>query len=73
MTDASAYRAAIVYSLISTCKAANVDPRIWMEDVLRKIPYYQRDQRNTTGKTKASRFYSWPTRFYSAQLGTNSL
>lgn len=25
--DASAYRAAIVYSLISTCKAADVDPR----------------------------------------------
>ena len=44
--DASAYRAAIVYSLISTCKAADVDPRTWMEDVLRKIPYYQRDQRN---------------------------
>ena len=44
--DASAYRAAIVYSPISTCKAADVDPRTWMEDVLRKIPYYQRDQRD---------------------------
>lgn len=44
--DASAYRAAIVYSLISTCKAADVDPRTWMEDVLRKIPCYQRDQRD---------------------------
>ena len=44
--DASAYRAAIVYSLISTCKAADVAPRTWMEDVLRKIPYYQRDQRD---------------------------
>ena len=44
--DASAYRAAIVYSLISTCKAADVDQRTWMEDVLRKIPYYQRDQRD---------------------------
>ena len=44
--DASAYRAAIVYSLISTCKAADVDHRTWMEDVLRKIPYYQRDQRD---------------------------
>ena len=38
--DASAYRAAIVYSLIATCKSAEVDPRIWMEDVLSKIPYY---------------------------------
>ena len=46
VNDASAYRAAIVYSLISTCKAADVDPRTWMEDVLRKIPYYQRDQRD---------------------------
>lgn len=44
--DASAYRAAIVYSLISTCKAVDVDPRTWMADVLRKIPYYQRDQRD---------------------------
>lgn len=44
--DASAYRAAIVYSLISTCKAVDVDPRTWMEDVLRKIPYYWRDQRD---------------------------
>lgn len=43
---ASAYRAAIVYSLISTCKAADVDHRTWMEDVLRKLLYYQRDQRN---------------------------
>ena len=41
--DASAYRAAIVYSLIGTCKAADDDPRTWMEDVLRKIPYYQHD------------------------------
>ena len=32
--DASAYRAAIVYLLIATCKSAEVDHRIWMEDVL---------------------------------------
>lgn len=41
--DASAYRAAIVYSLIGTCKAAGVEPRQWMEDVLRQMPYYERD------------------------------
>ena len=41
--DASAYRAAIVYSLISTCKNAGIEPRIWMEDVLTKIPDYRRD------------------------------
>ena len=44
--DASAYRAAIVYSLIGTCKAAGVDPRVWMVDVLCKLPYYQRDGRD---------------------------
>ncbi len=40
--DASAYRAAIVYSLIGSCKNAGVNPREWMEDVLRKMPYYLR-------------------------------
>lgn len=30
----AAVRAAIVYSLVDTCKALNVDPREWMEDVL---------------------------------------
>ena len=38
--DASAYRAAIAYSLIGTCKAAGIEPRKWLEDVLKKIPYY---------------------------------
>lgn len=46
--DASAYRAAIVYSLIATCKSAEVDPRIWMEDVLTKITYYERDKKDMT-------------------------
>ena len=44
--DASAYRAAIVYSLIGTCKAAGVDPRTWMDDVFRKIHYYLRDNKD---------------------------
>ena len=44
--DASAYRAAIVHSLIGTCKNASIEPRIWMEDVLKQIPYYQRDGRD---------------------------
>ncbi|MEA5043773.1 MAG: IS66 family transposase [Petrimonas sp.] len=47
--DASAYRAAIVYSLIGTCKAAGVEPREWLEDVLKKIPYYLSDGRDMTG------------------------
>ena len=44
--DASAYRAAIVYSLISSCQSVGVDPREWMEDVLCKLPYYNRDKRD---------------------------
>ena len=44
--DASAYRAAIVYSLIGTCKNAGIEPRVWMEDVLKQIPYYLRDGRD---------------------------
>ena len=33
----AAVRAAIVYSLFSSCKAANVDTRAWLEDVLRRM------------------------------------
>ena len=36
--DASAYRAAIVYSLLASCRAADVDPRQWLEYVLVEIP-----------------------------------
>jgi transposase len=36
--DASACRAAIVYSLIGSCKAADVDPRQWMEYVMSEAP-----------------------------------
>ena len=41
--DASAYRAAIVYSLIASCKAADVDPREWMEYVLLEIPFRKKN------------------------------
>ena len=34
----AAIRAAIVYSLVDSCKALDVDPRKWMEDVLLRIP-----------------------------------
>ena len=34
----AAVRAAVVYSLFSCCKAAGVDTRTWLEDVLRRIP-----------------------------------
>ena len=38
---AAAVRAAIAYSLIASCKAANVDIRTWLVDVLGRIPSYK--------------------------------
>lgn len=37
-TDASAYRTAIMYSLLSACRNAGVDQRKWLTDVLTQIP-----------------------------------
>jgi transposase len=37
----SAIRAGIVYSLIASCKSAGIEPRIWLEDILNKIPIYE--------------------------------
>ena len=54
--NASAYRAAIVYFLICTCRAAGVDPRTWMEDALRKVPYWQRDGNQSLGKGNPNQF-----------------
>ena len=34
----AAVRAAIVYSLFSSCKAHDVDVRSWLEETLRRIP-----------------------------------
>ena len=39
----AAVRAAIVYSLVDSCKARGVDPRSWMEDVLLRIPGNEND------------------------------
>lgn len=39
--DDAAQRAAIVYSLLATCKAQGVDQRLWLEDVLRRLPEYE--------------------------------
>jgi transposase len=41
----SAENAAIMYSLIETCKALDVDPREWMTDVLKRISRYNNDYR----------------------------
>ena len=39
----SAENAAIMYSLIETCKANDVDPREWLIDVLNRLPVYNND------------------------------
>lgn len=39
----AAENAAVMYSLIACCKAAEVDPHQWLTDVLTKIPYYNQD------------------------------
>ena len=42
--DTAACRAALTYSLISSCKAAGVDPKVWMKDVLCRLPYVQKGE-----------------------------
>jgi len=37
----AAQNTAIICSLLATCKAANVNPREWLIDVISKMPYYQ--------------------------------
>ena len=39
----AAVRAAIVYSLFSSCKAAGIEPREWLEDILVRLPAYTGD------------------------------
>ncbi|HHV03051.1 MAG TPA: IS66 family transposase [Bacteroidales bacterium] len=42
----AAIRAAVVYSLLGSCKAAGVNPAEWMEDVLSKIYFYSNGKGN---------------------------
>ena len=44
--DDAAQRAAIVYSLLATCKAHGIDERAWLEDVLRRMPEYELGQKD---------------------------
>ena len=37
----AAVRAAIVYSLFSSCKAAGIETRVWLEDILVRLPGYK--------------------------------
>lgn len=39
----AAENAAVIYSLLGCCKAADVNPRQWLTDVLTKIPVYNND------------------------------
>ena len=39
----AAENAAIMYSLLGCCNAADVNPREWLTDILKKIPYYNID------------------------------
>ena len=40
----AAQRAAIVYSLLATCKKYQVEPQTWLSDVLRRIPSHPQKQ-----------------------------
>ena len=42
----AAIRAAVVYSLLGSCKAAGVNPSEWMEDVLSKMYFYSNGKGN---------------------------
>ena len=46
--DDAAQRAAVVYSLLATCKAHDVSEREWLEDVLRRIPEYEQGGKDYT-------------------------
>lgn len=37
-------RAAIIYSLLGTCKLQGIDPRIWLNEVLRRLPTQAEDK-----------------------------
>jgi len=39
----AAENTAMMYSFTACCKTAEVDPHLWLTDVLTKIPYYNQD------------------------------
>ena len=45
--DDAAQRAAVLCSLLATCKAHGVNERAWLEDVLRRIPEYEQAGKTT--------------------------
>ena len=62
--DEAAQRAAIVYSLLATCKARGVDERTWLEDVLRRIPQYEQGRKDFSNLFPGN----WKRRFRSGHL-----
>jgi len=42
----AAGHAAIIYTLLGCCRQADVNPRLWLIDILEKLPYYLRDKKD---------------------------
>jgi hypothetical protein len=40
----AAQRAAVIYSLLGTCKMHDVNPQIWLSDVLARLPTHPHKQ-----------------------------
>ena len=38
----------MIYSFITTCKAAGIEPHEWFEDVIRRIPEYENGKADVT-------------------------
>ena len=44
----AAIKAAIMYSLIGTCKASGINPVAWFDDILNKMPEYLQNNKDIT-------------------------
>lgn len=39
----AAQRAAMIYSFVGTCKQLQIDPAIWLENVIERLPYFKKN------------------------------
>ncbi len=39
----AAQRAAMIYSFVGTCKQLQIDPVIWLENVIERLPYFKKN------------------------------
>jgi transposase len=39
----AAQRAAMIYSFVGTCKQLQIDPAVWLENVLERLPYFKKN------------------------------